>query len=63
MRGLSATRRSPEIPTFALAFACVMHLIVDLDRAHEGLLRINQPAMISSNESMQTSRRQSHLQI
>jgi len=51
--GLSATRRSLEMPIFALAFACVLYLVVDLDRAHEGLLQISQQAMINLHQSMQ----------
>lgn len=55
--GLSATRRSLEMPIFALAFACVLYLIVDLDRAHEGLLQISQQAMVNLHNSMQTKQR------
>ncbi len=51
--GLSATRRSLEMPIFALAFSCVLYLIVDLDRAHEGLLQISQQAMVNLHHSMQ----------
>jgi len=32
------------MPLFALAFSCVLYLIVDLDRAHEGLLQTSQLA-------------------
>jgi hypothetical protein len=53
--GLSATRRSLEMPIFALAFAGVLYLIVDLDRSHEGLLQIGQQALINLHDSMQTS--------
>lgn len=51
--GLSATCRSLEMPIFALAFACVLYLIVDLDRAHEGLLRVSQQPMVRLHDSMQ----------
>lgn len=51
--GLAATRRSPEMPILALAFAGVLFLIVDLDRAHEGLLTVSQQAMIDLNRTMQ----------
>lgn len=53
--GLAATRRSPEMPMLAVAFAIVLSLIVDLDRGHEGLLRVSQQAMIDLNRSMQNS--------
>ena len=51
--GLSATQRSPEMPILTLAFAGVLFLIVDLDRGHEGLLQVNQQAMIDLRNSMQ----------
>lgn len=51
--GLSATRRSLEMPIFALAFSGVLYLIIDLDRAHEGLLQISQQAIINLHNSMQ----------
>jgi len=54
--GLSATRRSLEMLIFTLAFACVLYLIVDLDRAHEGLLQISQQAMINLHQSMQATK-------
>lgn len=50
--GLSATRRSPAMLLMALATASVLYLIVDLDRAHDGLLRVNQQAMIDLQRSM-----------
>ncbi len=53
--GLSETRRSLEMPIFAFAFTCVLYLIVDLDRAHEGLLQISQEAMVNVLNSMQAS--------
>lgn len=53
--GLSATQRSPEMPILTLAFAGVLFLIVDLDRGHEGLLRVNQQAMINLRNSMQAA--------
>lgn len=53
MAGLSATRRSLEMPILVLAFSGVLYLIVDLDRAYEGLLRVNQTAMINLYETMQ----------
>jgi hypothetical protein len=54
--GLSGTRRSPEMPILTLAFASVLFLIVDLDRAHEGLLHVSQQSMIDLLRTMQTAR-------
>lgn len=51
--GLVATRRSPQMPIFALAFAFVLYLIIDLDRAHEGLLRVSQEPISRLYDSMQ----------
>jgi hypothetical protein len=53
--GLSDTLRSLGMPIFALAFSCVFYLIVDLDRAHEGFLRISQQALVNLNNSMQAT--------
>jgi hypothetical protein len=44
--GLSTTRRSPAMLGLVLAFAGVLCLIADLDRGHEGLLRVSQQALI-----------------
>jgi predicted benzoate:H+ symporter BenE len=55
--GLSATRRSLAMPIFALAFAGVLYLIVDLDRGYEGFLQISQQAMIDLEHSMEESGR------
>jgi len=54
--GLSGTRRSPEMPVLTLAFAAVFFLIVDLDRAHEGILRVSQQSMIDLLKTMQAAR-------
>ena len=53
--GLSATRRSPEMPILILAFACVLFLIVDLDRGHAGFLQVSQQSMADVLKSMQTA--------
>ena len=53
--GISATRRSPGMPIFTLAFSGVLYLIVDLDRAHEGLMQVSQEAMIRLRDSMLTT--------
>jgi hypothetical protein len=50
--GLSATRRSPAMLLMVLAFAGVLFLIVDLDRAQEGFLRVSQAAMTDLQKSM-----------
>lgn len=50
--GLSVTRRSPAELFLATAFAAVLFLIVDLDRAHEGSLRISQQAMMDLQRTM-----------
>ncbi len=52
--GLSATRRSPAMLLLALSFAAVLLLIVDLDRPHEGLLRVSQQSMLDLQQSMRT---------
>jgi len=54
--GLSGTRRSPEMLVLALAFAFVFFLVVDLDRAHEGKLRVSQQSMIDLLKSMPATR-------
>ncbi len=54
--GLSDTRRSPEMPILTLAFAAVLFLIVDLDRAHEGALRVGQQAMVDVLRTMNAPR-------
>ena len=50
--GLSATRRSPEMPILTLAVSGVLYLIVDLDRGHEGLLYVSQQPMVTLHNSM-----------
>jgi hypothetical protein len=50
--GLSATRRSPAMLGLVLAFAGVLFLIADLDRGHEGLLKVNQQAMLDLQRTM-----------
>jgi hypothetical protein len=53
--GIAATRRSLGMPIFTLAFAGVLYLIVDLDRAHEGLMQVSQQAIIKLHESMEST--------
>jgi hypothetical protein len=50
--GLSATRRSPAMLSLIIAFCLVLTLIADLDRAHEGLLRVSQQALVDVQQSM-----------
>lgn len=54
--GLSATQRSPAMLGLVLAFASVLFLIADLDRGHEGLLKVSQQAMIDLQRSMNTGK-------
>jgi len=51
--GIAATRRSLGMPIFTLAFASVLYLIIDLDRAHEGLMTVSQRAIIDLSHAMQ----------
>jgi len=53
--GHSATRRSPEMVILTLAFASVLSLNVDLDRAHEGLLHVNHQPLVNLNDTMQAA--------
>ena len=53
--GLSATRRSPAMLGMVLAFAGVFFLIADLDRGHEGFLKVSQQSMLDLQKSMQTA--------
>lgn len=50
--GLSATKRSMAEALLVLSFAGVMFMIVDLDRAQEGLLRVGQQALVDLQSSM-----------
>jgi hypothetical protein len=54
--GLSGTRRSLQMPILTLAFAGALFLIVDLDRANEGSLRVSQQPMIDLLSTMQAAR-------
>jgi hypothetical protein len=51
--GLAGTARSPALIGLVLAFSLVLYLITDLDRGHEGLLRVGQHALIDLQRSMQ----------
>jgi hypothetical protein len=50
--GLTSAARSPAALALILTFTAVMFLIADLDRPGEGLLRINQQAMIDLRNSI-----------
>jgi hypothetical protein len=54
---LSASLRSPAMIGLVLSFAVVLHLIADLDRGQEGLLRVSQQALIDLQRSMQNEPR------
>jgi hypothetical protein len=49
---IPATKRSPAMPGMIVAFACVVFLMADLDRPHEGYLMVSQEAMIDLQKSM-----------
>lgn len=53
--GLAGAKRSPEMIILNLAFTIVLMLIVDLDRAHEGFLRVGQQSMVDVAAMMDTS--------
>ena len=54
--GLAGTPRSPEILVLVIAFAGVLLLNVDLDRAHEGFLQVSQQPMIDVLKTMPESK-------
>jgi hypothetical protein len=49
--GMTATRRSPAILALVLTFSAVILLIADLDRPYEGLLSVNQQAILDLRDS------------
>jgi hypothetical protein len=51
--GMHDNRRSLALLALVLTFSAVMLLIADLDRPHEGLLRVSQQSMIDLQKSMQ----------
>jgi hypothetical protein len=55
--GLTGSRRSPAELTLALTFACVMWMVVDLDRPQEGFLRVSQQPMLELRSSLEESKR------
>jgi hypothetical protein len=50
--GLTGTARSLVIIAVAFTFSVVIALIADLDRSQEGILKVNQQALIELRQSM-----------
>lgn len=50
--GLADQKRSPVAITVALAFGLVIWLVADLERPHEGTLRVNQRPLLELQKSM-----------
>jgi hypothetical protein len=50
--GLADTRRSPASLALVITFSAVLLLTVDLDRLHEGFLRVSQQSMIDLQQSL-----------
>ena len=50
--GLTGKCRSPAVLPVAATFATVIWMVVDLDRPHEGLLRVSQQPMIELRSTM-----------
>lgn len=50
--GLSGAKRSLAVIALVLGFSSVMYLIADLDRPGQGMLQVNQEAMIDVRRSM-----------
>lgn len=51
-KGVSGSRRSSAVAALVLTFSIVMLLIADLDRPHEGLIRVSQQALLELRDSM-----------
>jgi hypothetical protein len=54
--GLSGKCRSPAIIAVTLGFAIVIWLVADLERPHQGMLRVSQQPMVELQKSMQAER-------
>lgn len=52
LSGRSTSRRSPTLLVLLFSFASVLFLIADLDRGHEGLLKVSQQAIVDLQQSM-----------
>jgi hypothetical protein len=50
--GLIGTTRSLVVIAVAFTFSVVITLIADLDRSQEGILKVNQQALIELRQSM-----------
>lgn len=53
--GLAATGRSLAVVALVFTFSAVIVLIADLDRPHEGLMRVDQSAMIALQKTLSAS--------
>jgi hypothetical protein len=54
--GLAETRRSPAMVAMVVAFAGVLFLTMDLDRAQEGFLQVSQQALIDVQKGMEAAK-------
>jgi hypothetical protein len=54
---LTETARSPAVMLVALSFALVLGLVADLDRPHEGSIRVSQQPLIDLQTMMQADQR------
>jgi hypothetical protein len=52
LEGLLGSRRSLAVVAVAVAFSVVIELIADLDRPHEGVLRVSQEPLLDVQRSM-----------
>jgi hypothetical protein len=50
--GLAASARSPAVTVVAIAFASVFWLVLNLERPHEGALRLSQQSLLDLRSSM-----------
>jgi len=48
----SGTRRSPAVLAVTLGFAIVIWLVADLERPHQGVLRVSQQPLVDLQNSM-----------
>ena len=54
--GLTGTSRSPAVTFVALSFAIVICLVADMDRPHEGAMRVSQQPMLDLQATMQANK-------
>lgn len=55
--GLAKSCRSPVMAVLVLAFTVVIALIADLDRGHEGLIRVTQAALVDTQQMIESMQR------